>query len=327
MAANPSFPPKWRAFDVNGEPLSGGLLYSYAAGTSTPQATYTTRAGDVPNANPVVLDANGEANVWTTPGIDYKFELRNSSGVVQWTVDNVPSQTGVELDDENTWSASQRFDDSIDVRQADATVPLIDLSNLADTTQRLLWEMGSSASAKSRAYMIADRFAMTQNALWNGANWVSDKTGTANIIEMDPATGLIFWTATAGSAGATLTFTSLKVTATTPTSTTSFTNTVTQSNTCKAWGYVTTNASGGATVLGGFNITGVACSGNDIVVTLGGDMTGNYAVVAMSFTNEIYALNSMSNGSFTLTAITHAGAAVNHSGLSRQVMFIVFGAQ
>src|SRR5687768_14049388 len=91
MAVQPFYNPKFRAFDANGEPLAGGLLYSYAAGTTTPLATYTTRAGSVANANPVVLDANGEADVWTSPGVDYKFELRSSAGVVQWTVDNVPS--------------------------------------------------------------------------------------------------------------------------------------------------------------------------------------------------------------------------------------------
>lgn len=91
MAVQPFPNPRFRAFDANGDPLAGGLLYTYSAGTSTPRATYTTRAGDVANVNPVVLDANGEANVWTTPGVDYKFELRNSAGVVQWTVDNIPS--------------------------------------------------------------------------------------------------------------------------------------------------------------------------------------------------------------------------------------------
>lgn len=91
MAVLPAFPPKWRAFDANGEPLSGGLLYTYEAGTSTPLATYTTRAGNIANANPVVLDANGEADVWVTPGVLYKFELHDASDVLQWTVDNVPS--------------------------------------------------------------------------------------------------------------------------------------------------------------------------------------------------------------------------------------------
>jgi hypothetical protein len=91
MATQLLIPPKFRAFDDNGDPLSGGLLYSYEAGSATPLATYTTRAGNISNANPVVLDPNGEANVWMAPGVDYKFELRDSGGVVQWTVDNVPS--------------------------------------------------------------------------------------------------------------------------------------------------------------------------------------------------------------------------------------------
>lgn len=79
---------KQRFFDSNGEPLAGGKLYSYVAGTSTPAATYTDQAGTTPNANPVVLDANGEANVWLGSGY-YKFILTDSDDVVQWTVDDV----------------------------------------------------------------------------------------------------------------------------------------------------------------------------------------------------------------------------------------------
>jgi hypothetical protein len=93
VTTQPLFSPKFRAFASNGDPLSGGLLYSYAAGTSTPLPTYTTRAGDVANANPVVLDANGEANVWVTPGVLYKFALFDYNNVIQWTVDNVPSSS------------------------------------------------------------------------------------------------------------------------------------------------------------------------------------------------------------------------------------------
>lgn len=91
MPAQPLVPPKFRAFAENGDPLAGGLLYSYEAGTTTPLATYTTRAGSVANANPVVLDANGEADVWLTPGVEYKFVLKSAAEVTQWTVDNVPS--------------------------------------------------------------------------------------------------------------------------------------------------------------------------------------------------------------------------------------------
>jgi len=91
MSTLPLYSPKFRAFDANGDPLAGGLLYSYAAGTSTPLDTYTTRAGDIANTNPVVLDANGEADVWLATGVLYKLVLADALDVIQWTVDNVPA--------------------------------------------------------------------------------------------------------------------------------------------------------------------------------------------------------------------------------------------
>jgi hypothetical protein len=48
-------------FDDNGDPLANGKLYTYAAGTTTPKATYTTAAATVANANPIVLDSAGRA--------------------------------------------------------------------------------------------------------------------------------------------------------------------------------------------------------------------------------------------------------------------------
>jgi hypothetical protein len=84
-------------FDQTGAPLTGGMLYSYAAGTTTPQATYTDQTGLTPNMNPVILDANGEANVWLDPALAYKFILKDSNGVTQWSTDQVSSNglTGV----------------------------------------------------------------------------------------------------------------------------------------------------------------------------------------------------------------------------------------
>lgn len=91
MSTNPLGSPKFRAFDSNGDPLSGGKLYAYSAGTTNALDTFTTRAGAVANASPVVLDANGEADVWLSPGVDYKFVLKTSLDVTQWTVDSFPS--------------------------------------------------------------------------------------------------------------------------------------------------------------------------------------------------------------------------------------------
>ena len=80
--------PVQRWFDSNGLPLAGGKMYFYEAGTSTPKATYTTRAGTTANANPVILDANGQADIWLGSGY-YKVVLKDSSDVTQWTKDQI----------------------------------------------------------------------------------------------------------------------------------------------------------------------------------------------------------------------------------------------
>jgi hypothetical protein len=78
-------------FDNNGNPLAGGLIYTYAAGTTTPAATYTTYTGGTANANPIVLDSAGRtpAQIWLTEGSSYKFVLETSAGVTIKTDDNI----------------------------------------------------------------------------------------------------------------------------------------------------------------------------------------------------------------------------------------------
>lgn len=78
-----------RFFDDNGVPLAGGLLYSYVAGTTIPQATYADSTGVSANTNPVVLDADGYCDVWLTVGAAYKFILQDVNGVQQWSEDNI----------------------------------------------------------------------------------------------------------------------------------------------------------------------------------------------------------------------------------------------
>ena len=84
--------PKLQFFDLNGAPLSGGLLYTYEAGSTTPLATYTDSTGLIANTNPIVLDSRGEANVWLGAAI-YKFALYTSASVLIWTVDNINGST------------------------------------------------------------------------------------------------------------------------------------------------------------------------------------------------------------------------------------------
>jgi len=81
-------PPKLQFFDANGNPLAGGKLYTYAAGTTTPLATYTDYGGGTANANPVILDSRGEANVWFGTS-QYKVKLTTADDVEVYTVDNL----------------------------------------------------------------------------------------------------------------------------------------------------------------------------------------------------------------------------------------------
>jgi hypothetical protein len=79
-------------FDNNGVILSGGKLYTYAAGTTTPQTTYTTSAGNVARTNPIVLNSAGRVGdggeIWIKSAA-YKFVLRDSNDVLIATYDNV----------------------------------------------------------------------------------------------------------------------------------------------------------------------------------------------------------------------------------------------
>ena len=84
-------------FDNNGIPLSGGLIYTYQAGSSTPLATYTDVNGTTANANPIVLNSSGRLDneVWLTYGYNYKFVLKTSAGTTLGTYDNLYGIIGV----------------------------------------------------------------------------------------------------------------------------------------------------------------------------------------------------------------------------------------
>lgn len=84
--------PKTAFVDAAGEPLVGGQLYTYIAGTTTLQATYTDATATTANTNPIILDSRGEANVWLGGAI-YKFVLKDADGALIWTVDYISAPT------------------------------------------------------------------------------------------------------------------------------------------------------------------------------------------------------------------------------------------
>lgn len=78
-------------WDNNGLPLAFGQLFTYQAGTTTPQATYVDSTQTTQNTNPVQLNFRGECNLWLDPTKSYKFLLQDVLGntIPGWPVDNI----------------------------------------------------------------------------------------------------------------------------------------------------------------------------------------------------------------------------------------------
>jgi hypothetical protein len=81
----------WQFFNNDGTVLAGGKLNTYIAGSSTPKTTYTTSAGNIAHANPIILDSAGRVpggEIWLTSGV-YKFVINTSANVLIGTYDNI----------------------------------------------------------------------------------------------------------------------------------------------------------------------------------------------------------------------------------------------
>lgn len=81
-------------FDNNGDPLASGKVYTYIAGTTTNKATYTTAAGTVSAANPIILDAYGRCKFYLGSGA-YDLALKTSADTQIATIENVVGNAGL----------------------------------------------------------------------------------------------------------------------------------------------------------------------------------------------------------------------------------------
>ena len=94
-------------FDSNGDPLNGGKLYTYEAGTTTNKTTYQDDGGAASHANPIILDSAGRvsAEVWGTTGA-YKIKLDNSLDSNIWTRDDIVGFNDTAETSASEWIAS-----------------------------------------------------------------------------------------------------------------------------------------------------------------------------------------------------------------------------
>jgi len=150
--------PKWRAFDDDGTPLTGGKVYFFEAGTSTPKDIFSDFGGTT-HTNPVILDANGEADIWYGTGL-YKVRLDRANDTTRWTVDNV-SPGG------STTAVLQCVNNIAELRALDA-----DSSKIVEV-------LGYYAPADKGGGLF----------YWDNTNTDADDAGVTIIPDSSPATG------------------------------------------------------------------------------------------------------------------------------------------
>jgi len=80
-----------QSFTNQGVILSAGRIYTYIAGTTTPQATYTDSGALTLNANPIVLDSSGRltTSIWVLGGVSLKVIIKDSADNTLATIDNI----------------------------------------------------------------------------------------------------------------------------------------------------------------------------------------------------------------------------------------------
>lgn len=72
-----------QVFQDSGAVLTNALLWTYAAGTSTPTATYTDSTGGTPNANPIQFNSAGRlpnVAIWQAAGVSIKVQISTNAG-------------------------------------------------------------------------------------------------------------------------------------------------------------------------------------------------------------------------------------------------------
>jgi hypothetical protein len=180
-------------FDNTGNPLSGGKVFTYAAGTLTPLASYTDRGGGTPNSNPVVLDSAGRADIWLETNVAYKLIVKDSTEATTYdTVDDFyagadPSQliaagivpaTGGTYTGLVSFTGGATFDGTAaqDLATLDSlNIAAVKTSNLWTNTDAIIWQRGV-ASVADGAYGI-DRIV---NLCESGSTTLSQLTAPAD---------------------------------------------------------------------------------------------------------------------------------------------------
>jgi len=127
-------------FNNLGNPLVGGTISAFLAGTSTPTNMFSDNAGTVAGTT-VILDSRGEPTtfklIWVSTTVIYKFVLKDSTGTTIWTIDNISG------DDGTGNSASSVFDQQTLTATAGQTLFTLGYSYVTGTNAMAVYKNGS----------------------------------------------------------------------------------------------------------------------------------------------------------------------------------------
>jgi len=131
---------KQQFLDINGKPLVGGKVAHYVVSTNTPKATYQDYAQTIPNTNPVVLDARGQAAIYGT-GL-YRQVVNDATGVLIWD-QIIPDASGVFITD---------LSNTIDPTKGVSLIPTAGRIVATISTLRTLPKTGGSTAVFVQGY-------------------------------------------------------------------------------------------------------------------------------------------------------------------------------
>jgi hypothetical protein len=166
-------------FDNLGDPLVGGTLNAYVAGTSTPTNLFSDNTGTIAGTS-VTLNSRGEPTiglVWVDTSVSYKLILKDSTASTIWTEDNI-SITGIE-DGSVTESkiansavtASKIASNAVTTTKiSDSAITTAKLGDDSVTTAKIVNNAVTTAKLQNNGYELGQR-----NKIINGGMYISQR--------------------------------------------------------------------------------------------------------------------------------------------------------
>jgi hypothetical protein len=183
-------------FDNNGVILSGGKIYTYAAGTSTPQTSYTSSSGATAHANPIILDSAGRVpggEIWLATGLVYKFTIETSTGVLLGTYDNISGVNSVNAENvvyDPPFASAVATNVEAKLAQTVSVKDFGAIGNgVANDTAAIQAAFNSGAVA---IYFPAGRYIVTTNITRSGNTYIYGDTMTSSILQMNGTASFVY---------------------------------------------------------------------------------------------------------------------------------------